>query len=112
VSVIIAAMLQAREVVSRRSWCSPQEPTDNYWWADVLADPRSRSRRQSHARGKPAAQRAYYTLADEPRPTISVACTKCSWQAEFSRAELIVIYGSDYPMPNLLNHLASPTCAR
>src|SRR5437660_11169408 len=39
VAAIIAAMLQARQAVERRSWASPQEPTDDYWWADVLADP-------------------------------------------------------------------------
>jgi hypothetical protein len=99
VSVIIAAMLQARQAVERRSWVFPQEPTDDCWWADVLSDRRARNRRQprGYSRyGKPAAQRAYYMLADEPRPTISVACTKCEWKAEFSRAELIAMYGADY----------------
>jgi hypothetical protein len=39
VPVIIAAMLAAREAVERRSFASPIEPTDDRWWADVLADP-------------------------------------------------------------------------
>jgi hypothetical protein len=97
IAIIIQAILQARDIVGRHSWGSPQEPIDDCWWADVLADPRTRTRRQSrgfdHVDGKPAAQRAYYTLADEPRPTISVACTKCEWKADFSRAELITMYG-------------------
>jgi hypothetical protein len=115
VSVIIAAMLQARQAVERRAWASPQQPTDDYWWGDVLSDPRARGRRKPrdyNRPGKPAAQLAYYTLPDEPRPIISVARTKCGWIAEFSRAELVGIYGAEYPLPNLLDHLASPTCAK
>jgi hypothetical protein len=92
IAVIIAAMLQARQAVERRSCAFPQEPTDDCWWADVLSDPRTRNRPHRHS-GNPAAQRAYYTLADEPRPTISVACTKCEWKADFSRVELISMYG-------------------
>jgi hypothetical protein len=30
----------------------------------------------------------------ERRPTIHVACSKCPWQAAFSRAELIANYGA------------------
>jgi hypothetical protein len=57
-------------------------------------------------------KRAYYTLADEPRTTILIACAKCPWEAEFSRADLIAIYGAEYPLPNLLDHLAAPGCPK
>jgi hypothetical protein len=112
VAVLVSAMLQTRQVVGRRSWRSPQEPIDDYWWADVLADPRARARRQQRAfYGRlGSAQRAYYTLADEPRRTIEVACTKCDWKAAFSRPDLIAAHGADYPLPDLLRNLASPTC--
>ena len=39
---LLAAMLQARAAVERRSWWHPQEPAGEEWWADVLADPRAR----------------------------------------------------------------------
>jgi hypothetical protein len=29
-----------------------------------------------------------------------------------SRDDLIASHGADYPMPNLLNHLAAPSCSR
>ena len=57
-------------------------------------------------------ERAYYTLADEPGPIMLVACSKCPWQAAFSRAELITNYGAEYPLPNLLDHLAVPDCSK
>ena len=38
---LLAAMLQAREAVERRSWSHPQEATSEDWWADVMADPRA-----------------------------------------------------------------------
>jgi hypothetical protein len=38
VARLIAAMVQARDAVGRRSWSHPQEPTSDEWWADVLAD--------------------------------------------------------------------------
>jgi hypothetical protein len=44
VASLVAAMLQARDAVERRSWSHPQEPTGEEWWADVLADPRARKR--------------------------------------------------------------------
>jgi hypothetical protein len=44
VARLIAAMLQARDVVGRRTGSHPQEPTSEDWWADVLADPRARKR--------------------------------------------------------------------
>jgi hypothetical protein len=43
VASLVAAMLQARDAVERRSWSHPQEPTGEEWWADVLADPRART---------------------------------------------------------------------
>src|SRR5262245_66076932 len=59
-----------------------------------------------------AVKRAFYRLADEKRDTILVACSKCDWRAAFSRDDLIASHGEDYPMPNLLNHLAAPGCNR
>jgi hypothetical protein len=102
-------MLRAREVVVARSWSSSQEPITEAWWADVLADPRARIRR-SIARGSRTTQNAYYQLADEPRAVIEVACSKCEWKAEFNRAELMALYGPEYPLPDLLDHLAMPGC--
>jgi hypothetical protein len=37
-------LLQPRSAVERRSWSDPQNPTGEEWWADVLADPRARTR--------------------------------------------------------------------
>ena len=59
-----------------------------------------------------AVKRAFYRLADEPRETILVACSKCDWRAAFSRGHLIASHGADYAMPNLVNHLAAPNCSR
>ena len=59
---------------------------------------------------KVGSKQAFYRLADEKRETILVACSKCDWQATFSRDELIASHGADHPMPNLLNHLAAPSC--
>src|SRR6476619_2211355 len=109
VARLVAAMLQARDAVGRRSWSHPQEPTTEEWWADVLADPRARKRKQ---RTDLAVKQAYYRLADEKREIILVACSKCDWRAAFARDELIAAYGADYAMPNLLNHLAAPGCSR
>jgi hypothetical protein len=112
IAILMDAMLRVREVVAARSWATSQEPTSENWWADVLADPRARRRRVSrglHSYGSGRiVERAYYTLADEPRPTILVACSKCPWQAAFRRADLITNYGAEYPLPNLLDHLAAP----
>jgi hypothetical protein len=112
IAVLIEAMVQARQVVARRSWRSPQEPINDFWWADVLADPRGRRPRHPWAfyGHQGSALHAYYVLADEPRPIIEVACTKCDWKAAFSRADLIAAHGAAYPLPDLLKHLASPTC--
>jgi hypothetical protein len=109
VASLIAAMLRAREAVGRRSWAHPQEPTGEEWWADVLADPRARLRAR---RTDLAVKQAFYRLADEKRETILVACGKCDWRAAFSRDDLIASHGADYAMPNLLNHLAAPSCSR
>jgi hypothetical protein len=110
VATLVSAMLQARDAVSRRSWSHLQEPTGEEWWADVLADPRARRRKRRAS--KISVERAFYTLADEPHETILVACSKCDWRAAFSRDDLIASHGADYAMPNLLNHLAAPTCSR
>ena len=109
VATLVAAMVRARDAVSRRSWSHPQEPTGEEWWADVLANPRTRKREQ---RTDLAVKQAFYRLADEQRETILVACSKCDWRAAFSRDELIASHGADYAMPNLLNHLAAPGCSR
>ena len=108
-ATLVAAMVQARDVVSRRSWSNPQEPTGEAWWADVLADPRARKRER---RTDLAVRQAFYRLADEKREIILVACSKCDWRAAFSRDELIASHGTGYAMPNLLNHLAAPSCSR
>ena len=100
VANLVAAMMRARDAVSRRSWSHPQEPTGEEWWADVLADPRARKRER---RTDLAAKQAFYRLADEKREIILVACSKCDWRAAFSRDELIASHGADYAMPNLLN---------
>jgi hypothetical protein len=97
---LVVAMLQARDVVERRQWAHPQEPAGEEWRADVLADFRARKRERR---------------TDQPskkRETILVSCSKCDWRAAFSRDDLIVSHGADYAMPNLLNHLAAPSCSR
>ena len=109
VARLVAAMVQARDAVDRRSWSHPQEPTGEAWWADVLADPRARKRER---RTDLAVKQAFYRLADEMRGTILVACSKCDWRAAFARDELIAAHDADHPMPNLLNHLAAPDCPR
>ena len=109
VARLIAAMVQAREAVYRRSWSHPQEPTGEEWWADVLADPRARKRER---RTDLAVKQAFYRLADEKREILLVACSKCDWRAAFSRDDLIASHGADYAMPNLLNHLAATGCNR
>jgi hypothetical protein len=110
IAILVEAMLWARHVVQHRPWSTAQQPISEYWWADVLADPRARRSRQPRSwYGKPE---AHYTLGDEPRPTILVACTKCDWQAAFTRADLIAAHGADYPMPNLLDYLAAPRCPK
>ena len=109
VARLIAAMVQARDAVEHRTWSHPQEPMGEAWWADVLADPRAR-KRKGHT--DLAVKQAFYRLADEKRGTILVACSKCDWRAAFLRDDLIASHGADYPMPNLPNHLAAPSCSR
>ena len=60
IASLVAAMLQARDAVERRSWAHPQEPTGEEWWADVLADPRTRKREQ---RTDLVVKQAFYRLA-------------------------------------------------
>jgi len=109
ISRLMTAMLQAREALSRRSWSHPLEYTGVEWWADVLADPRARRQtRGGHSRGA----LNVYRLRDEPRAIILVACTKCDWKAAYSRDELIALHGADRAMPDLLDQLAVPGCAR
>lgn len=75
----------------------------------MLADPRAR---KPERRTDLAVKQPFYRLADERREIILVACSKCDWRAAFSRDDLITFHGSDYAMPNLLNHLAAPGCDR
>jgi hypothetical protein len=115
VAILIEAMLRAREVAASRSWSTSHEPISEAWWADVLADPRARVRRQPHGYGRETsrtAQRAFYRLADDPCPVIEVACSKCEWKAAFSRIDLVSKYGAEYPFPNLVDHLAQPGCSK
>jgi hypothetical protein len=109
VARLVAAMVQARDAVGRRSWSHPQEPTGEEWWADVLADPRARKQER---RTDLAVKQAFYRLADEKRETILVACSKCEWRAAFRRDDLIASHGANHPMPNLLDRLAAPNCPR
>src|SRR5262245_54016281 len=94
VATLVAAMVQARDAVTRRSWWHPQEPTGEEWWADVLADPRARKRER---RTELAVKQAFYRLADEKREIILVACSKCEWRAAFSRDDLIASHGANCP---------------
>jgi hypothetical protein len=108
-------MLQARQVVECRLWNTALESVDENWWMDVLADPRGRVRKKPigyNRYGKSASQHGFYTLADEIRPRILIACTKCPWMADFNRTELVTTYGLDFPLPNLLEQLAAPDCSR
>jgi hypothetical protein len=115
VAILIEAMLWARELVAARSWATSQEPVTEAWGADVLADPRARIRRQPRGysdHGRRTAQKTLYRLIDEPWPVIEVACSKCDWKAAFNRKEVMALYGPEYPLPDLLNHLAKPGCSK
>ena len=107
---LVAAMLRARQAVKSRSWSHPQEPTTEEWWADVLADPRAQTRKRRGS--EQAVSRTFYRLADEPRDTILVACSKCDWKAAFRRDELLATHGAACPMPSLLERLAAPGCLK
>jgi hypothetical protein len=74
---LVAAMLKARQAVESRSWSHSQGPTTEEWWADVLADPRAQIRKRRSS--EQVIDRTFYRLADEPRETILVACSKCEW---------------------------------
>ena len=75
----------------------------------MLADPRARRQtRGSHSRGA----LNIYRLRDEPGVTILVACTKCDWEAAYSRDELTALHGADRAMPDLLHDLAAPGCSK
>src|SRR5262249_50405116 len=102
-------MVEARDAVERRSSSHPQELTGEAWWAHVLAAPRARKQER---RADLAVKQAFYRLADEKCETILVACSKCDWRAAFSRDDLIASHGADCAMPNLLDHLAGPSCSR
>jgi hypothetical protein len=43
---------------------------------------------------------------------IEIACSKCDWKAALNRKELIALYGPEYPLPDLLDHLAAPDCPK
>ena len=102
--------MQARDAVESRSWSHPQEPTTEEWWADVLADPRAQIRKRRSS--EQTIERTFYRLADEPRETVLVACSKCEWKAAYQRAELLAAHGPACPMPSLLDRLAAPGCPR
>ena len=61
VATLVAAMVQARDAVSRRSWSHPQERTGEEWWADVACRPSCTDL---------AVKQAFYRLADEKREII------------------------------------------
>jgi hypothetical protein len=94
---LVAAMLKARQAVETPLLVDPQEPTTKEWWADVLADPRARTR--IRRRREQVIDRTFYRLADEPRVVILIACSKCDWKAAYQRAELITSHGGVCPMP-------------
>jgi hypothetical protein len=109
IASLLAAMLQAREAVVRRSWSHPQEPTGEDWWADVLADPRARRRTGLRdLRTTPI----FYRLRDETHEIILVACRKCDWKAAFERDALIASHGSHFNMVELLGMPAAPGCSK
>jgi hypothetical protein len=108
VAIVVAAMVQAREAVGRRTGGHPQEPTGEASWADVLADPRARLQPRVQSRGA----LTIYHLRDVQQPIVLVACSKCDWRAAFSRDGLIAAHGADQPLPDLLDHLAAPGCPR
>ena len=63
-------------------------------------------------RKRAGVSRTFYRLADEPRDTILVACSKCDWKAAFRRDELLAAHGAACPMPSLLERLAAPGCLK
>ena len=74
-------------------------------------EPRKKPRGFYGHGGKLLAQRAYYTLADELRSMILVACNKCPWSEAFSRAELIACHTYDEsPQALPISHNFQPNC--
>jgi hypothetical protein len=59
----------------------------------------------------PSSKRSIDSPTKSAKPSL-LACSKCDWRAAFSRHDLIATHGADYAMPNLLNHLAAPSCSR
>ena len=80
---LVAAMLQARNAVKRRSWSHPARAHGRRMVGGRACRP-SRSK----AERRTAVKQAFYRLADERREIILVACSKCDWRAAFSRDEL------------------------
>jgi hypothetical protein len=81
----------ARHRHEQLRYVHPQQAAGEDWWADVLADPRARNRDR---RLNMAIKQSVYRLADEPRATILVACSKCDWKAAYHRDELIASHGT------------------
>src|SRR5262245_41745657 len=77
---------------------------------DMLAYPRAQTRKRRGS--EQAVSRTFYRLADEPKDTILVACSKCDWKAAFRRDELLARHGAACPMPSLLERLAAPGVSR
>jgi len=50
-ATLVAAMVQARDAVSRRSWAHPQAPTPDEWLADVFAHGYATTREAAMATG-------------------------------------------------------------
>ena len=71
-----------------------------------------RARRSPRAGSEVAIERTFYRLAEDPRETILIACSKCEWKAAYRRDELLAAHGPACPMPSLLNHLGAPGCPR
>src|SRR5712672_1395296 len=83
IASLVAAMLQARDAVERRSWSHPQEPTGEDWWADVLADPRARKRE------------AGWKVASLPADGLSSICAETVERIGFTTLKMaMVISGS------------------
>src|SRR5262245_57447420 len=55
------------------------------------------ARQPGGARSEQLIDRTFYRLADEPRETILVACSKCDWKAAYQRAELIRLTRGRHP---------------
>ena len=109
---LLAAMLQARAAVERRSWWHPQEPTGEEWWADVLADPRAR--RQSRSRlARPTDQTSVLPAAGRAARDHPGRLQQVRLEVQPSTVTaLIASHGPDHLLTDLLGELASPTCSQ